>query len=118
MRKLFNFYRICFCYFVLILFFHLGIILHYLFSCLFVFINSDAFHEVSNKFVKDLCKIVEDKIKDIKQDEYDILNEDINERCLNGEYGLIPRRLSWKREILISILILAFVIFLLFMKNC
>ena len=73
---------------------------------LFLFINSENFQDLTCKFGKDICKIAEDKIKKIKKDEFDILNENILERCTNGEFGLKCRKLNWWKEIFITIFIL------------
>lgn len=111
MRKLISFYKICFCYLVLIVFLLISLPIHFLFAFLFVFINPEKFHDVISKCEKKLCKIAEDKIKKIEENEFDILNADtpLCERC---------KKLSWNREILITIMIIAIITITIYMKNC
>lgn len=119
MRKLFSFYKMVYCYMVLILWVLFTLIYHYTLACLFVFIEPEKFHDIASEFEKKSCKIAEDKIKEIKESEFDILNADLHERCLNGEYGLKLRHISWWREIIITILLLSVILFVVFyMKNC
>ena len=105
MRKLFSFYRICYCYLVLVAYFYL-IFCFYFFSMLvFLFIDIGSFNDLMNDFAKKFGTIVTNKIAEIKKKESDILNADIHERFLNGEIGLKLKQLTWHKEIIITILI-------------
>ena len=85
---------------------------------LFLFINSENFQDLICKFEKDICEIVENRIEEIKKDEFDILNEDIHERCTNGEFGLRCRKLNWWKEIFITIFILCLIAVVVCLNNC
>ena len=87
----------------------------YFFAALFLFIDINSFSDVVNKFVNKLSEICENKAKEISKKEYDLLNADIHEKCLNGEFGLRLRNLNWWREIFIT-LILIFCLIIFFVK--
>lgn len=55
--------RKSYCYLVLILLILVLLPLRLLFGFLFVFIDPENFNEVCGKFEKDLCKVVEDYMK-------------------------------------------------------
>ena len=104
MRKLLNFYKICYCY-ILLVFIEVFLLLFVLYGAFFfLFVDMKKYETVMAKFSNDICKILEDKIDEIIQDEFDILNEGIG--C-----GCRVKNVNWYKEILITI----FVIFLLLM---
>lgn len=102
MRKLFNFYRICYCYILIYIIFYF-LFLFYIFGAFcFLLVDIEKYHTVMDKFSRDILKILEDKVKEIKQDEFDILNEGVDYCCK-------CKKVNWYKEIFITI----FVIFLL-----
>lgn len=82
-----------------------------------MFIDMNEYENATSKFLDNISKIIENRIKEIKQEEYDILNKDIYTRCLNGEFGLKTRNLSWIKEILITIVFITLSI-IFYIKNC
>ena len=100
MKKLLSFYKICYCYFVFALLVISIIVFHYFFSFLFLFIDSEEFYNVSTKFENDIIKIIENKVAEIKEDEFLNINADTPycSRC---------KQLSWRKEIFITVIIIA-----------
>ena len=74
MRKLINFYRICYCYLVLFVYFVLFCAFYYFSMFIFLFIDASAFNDVMGNFAKEFEKIVTNKIDKIKKYEFDLLN--------------------------------------------
>lgn len=83
---------------------------------LFLIINVDNYSNVVNDFYKSVRKIIAEKIKEIRETEFDILNQDIRERCKNGEHGLKLRNLSWNKEFFTTVLLLCVFLALIFVK--
>lgn len=83
---------------------------------LFLIINVDNYSNVVNDFYKSVRKIITEKIKEIRETEFDILNQDIRERCKNGEYGLKLRNLSWNKEFFTTVLLFCVFLALIFVK--
>ena len=112
MRKLFNFYHLCYCYSVFLIMLAITMSF-YLLAPLFLLININSFSDTVNKFANKISEICENKAKEITKKEYDILNADLHERCLNGEFGLRLRNLNWWREIAITFIIITCIIVLI-----
>lgn len=102
MRKLLSFWLLCTRYiFVLPSVFLLG--LGYIAVGLFSFLYGFELVNIFNDFTKKITEYIDEKINCIIKDEKRILNEDIIERVMDGEYGLKSRRLTWYKEITITI---------------
>lgn len=98
MRKLFNFYKICYCYFLMFVF----AVLFGFFNCIgilaFWFINLEKFSDITNDFSNKLSKIIENKISEIKKKEFDILN-------VNTPLGARCKNVNWWKEVFITLII-------------
>ena len=116
MRKLLSFWLLCARYiFVLpsVFLLGLGYIAVGLFSLLYGFELVNMF----NDFTKKIGEYIEEKVNCIIKDEKRILNKDIIERVMNGEYGLTPRPLNWLSEIIITVIFIGFIFVLLFLAK-
>jgi hypothetical protein len=102
-RKLVNFYRICYCYLLLFPVFVVLSFITYFGMFAFLFVDSEKFFDITNKFSTDISKLIEDKVKEIKREEFDILNEDT-------PYCTRCKHVSWRKEIIFTLVVICVVV--------
>lgn len=103
MRKLFRFYLLCYYYLLLFPIMLVAIFLYFYGAIIYFTIDYNEYHKQLDIFLKNITKLLEDKIAEIKKEEHEILNADIIERCLKGEYGLRVRQVSWRNQIIFTL---------------